>query len=151
MSSERRPLSRPVKSAAVVVASTAVALTVGLVCLPSPASAAPNSEPAANSKPTALVLTIAQGENPSPASRAVVLGCAPVRGTHPAARQACDQLTSVSGDVSALSEDAGICTLIYDPVTVTLRGVWQGEQKNFRATYPNSCVLHRKTRAVFSF
>ncbi|WP_344119570.1 SSI family serine proteinase inhibitor [Planosporangium flavigriseum] len=100
---------------------------------------------------TTLLLTAARGEDGDRVDRTAVLTCAPAGGTHPAASQACGELSSVAGEVAALSEGSGSCILMYDPVTVTLRGWWQGEEKYFRATYSNSCVLHRQTHAVFDF
>lgn len=141
MSSPRRPLTRT----AAIVVSAAVAFTIGLISLPSSASASRSATR------TVLLLTVAHGEDGAVVSRATVLTCAPAGGSHPAARQACGELTTVAGDVAALSDDSGNCILIYDPVTVTLRGLWQGQEKFFRATYPNSCVLHRQTRTVFNF
>jgi hypothetical protein len=126
-------------------ATATMALTAGLVSLPSSASAS------AYSGPTALFLTVERGESGGPVGRAALLICDPVGGSHPAAEQACGELATVAGDIAALSEDSGPCIMIYDPVTVTAEGWWQGQVKSFRTTYPNSCVLYRQTRAVFDF
>ncbi|MCW2640681.1 MAG: Subtilisin inhibitor-like protein 5 [Dactylosporangium sp.] len=126
-------------------AAATAALTAGIVSLPSSASAS------AYSAPTALFLTVADGEGGDVVSRAVVLTCDPAGGSHPAAQQACNELAAVTGDIDALSEGPDNCIMIYDPVTVTAEGWWQGHVRSFRATYVNSCLLYRQTRAVFDF
>jgi hypothetical protein len=126
-----------------VIAGTA--LTAGLVGVPSPASAA------VASAPTALFLTVAPGESGSPVSRSAVLTCDPVGGSHIEAEQACRELATVAGDIAALAETGESCTLIYDPVTVSVEGWWHGRPTSFSATYGNSCQLHQQTRAIFHF
>lgn len=121
------------------------ALTAGIVSLPSSASA--STRPARS----VLFLTVAHGEGGGTVSWAAVLTCDPAGGSHPAAQEACDELAAVTGDIAALSEDPGPCTMIYDPVTVTAEGWWRGQMKSFRATYANSCVLYRQTRGIFDF
>jgi hypothetical protein len=129
-----------------LVGATATAtLAAGLVSLPSSAFASTRSAP------TALLLTVAAGEDGAPVSRVAVLTCEPAGGSHPAAGQACGELASAAGDIAALSEDPGPCTMIYNPVTVTARGWWRGHVTSFHATYANPCVLRRQTRAIFEF
>ncbi|MFF8288789.1 subtilase-type protease inhibitor [Streptomyces sp. NPDC016309] len=105
--------------------------------------------------PSALVLTVAQGENATTATpmRAVTLTCSPTAGgTHPAPKQACAELRATEGEFDALGEDEGRpCIKIYDPVVVTAQGIWEGRRVNFEKTYANSCVMQAEGSSVFSF
>ncbi len=60
--------------------------------------------------------------------RAVTPTCArPPSGTHPAAYDACAELRAVNGDFDALTlRDGALCTRQFDPVVVTVQGVWRG-------------------------
>ncbi|MGC9665954.1 subtilase-type protease inhibitor [Planosporangium sp. 12N6] len=163
MSSLRRPLA---------TATGTAALAAVLLCSPSAASATPAGAAAAGvaeaagtgstgtapagtvsaiAAPTVLVLTVNHGVGAAVASRTALLICDPAGGDHPLAGPACAELTQVAGDVGALADGAGPCTMIYDPVTVTVDGWWQGSVVSFRATYANSCLLLRQTRAIFDF
>ncbi|MEU9985013.1 subtilase-type protease inhibitor [Streptomyces sp. NPDC050856] len=105
--------------------------------------------------PSALVLTVAQGEDAATAapSRAVTLTCSPTPGgTHPAAKQACNQLRAADGRFEALkSDDQRPCIKIYDPVVVTAQGVWEGRRVNHEQTFSNSCVMQSQSMSVFNF
>lgn len=106
--------------------------------------------------PSALVLTIAKGEDPahSTIQRAALLRCAPTPGgDHPAAAEACAGLEAAGGDFTALSgaDEDRMCTRIYSPVVVTAHGVWQGRTVSYEATFPNQCELIRAKGEVFSF
>jgi hypothetical protein len=81
----------------------------------------------------------------------VHLHCEPTGGDHPHAAQACDDLLRSDGDVQAVEDTDGFCTLEYDPVHVTARGTWRGERVDFAHTYPNGCVMHTDTGVVFDF
>ncbi|WP_433244658.1 subtilase-type protease inhibitor [Streptosporangium sp. CA-135522] len=100
----------------------------------------------------AFVLSIAQGEDPTPATRAVVLVCDPPHGTHPAVGEACEALAGVGGDPGRLRPPPDqACTMQYDPVTVTATGLWNGRFIRYERTFGNACSLHGTTGAVFSF
>ncbi|MDN3296841.1 subtilase-type protease inhibitor [Streptomyces ficellus] len=105
--------------------------------------------------PTALVLTVAQGEDAATAvpTRAVTLTCTPTPGgTHPAPQRACAELRQADGRFDRLGGDEGRpCIKIYDPVVVTAEGTWEGRRVNFEKTYANSCILQSQGSAVFSF
>jgi hypothetical protein len=105
--------------------------------------------------PTALVLTVAQGENAATAVplRAVTLTCTPkAGGTHPAPQKACAELRSAEGKFDALGgEETRPCIKIYDPVVVTAQGIWEGRRVNFEQKYANSCVMQNEGSSVFSF
>ncbi|MEV0680666.1 SSI family serine proteinase inhibitor [Actinosynnema sp. NPDC050436] len=79
------------------------------------------------------------------------LTCAPAGGGHPRAAVVCEALGPVGGQVSDLADGNAVCTLQYDPVTVTAAGVWRGEPREFTAEYANPCLLHADTGPVFSF
>ncbi|MFE3637228.1 protease inhibitor [Streptomyces sp. NPDC059168] len=119
------------------------------------ALAAPGAAPSSLYAPSALVLTTGHGEDAAAATpeRAVTLNCAPTAsGTHPAAIDACAELRAVGGDLSALkSRDDVWCTKLYDPVVVTVQGVWQGKRVSYERTFGNSCVKEAASGSVFTF
>jgi hypothetical protein len=85
--------------------------------------------------------------------RAVTLSCAPTpSGTHPAAASACAELRGVDGDFDALRATEGmLCTRQYDPVLVTVDGVWQGQRVSYERTFANECVKSSYTASLFAF
>ncbi|MEV7192383.1 subtilase-type protease inhibitor [Streptomyces sp. NPDC093510] len=96
--------------------------------------------------PSALVLTVGQGEDAGSAAveRAVTLTCAPrPAGTHPAAAAACAELTKVNGQFAALVTTApdAICTKEWRPMTVSVSGVWNGKHVNWSSTFANQCEM----------
>uniref|UniRef100_Q7M0U8 Probable subtilase-type protease inhibitor n=1 Tax=Streptomyces cyaneus TaxID=1904 RepID=Q7M0U8_STRCN len=105
--------------------------------------------------PSALVLTVGEGESAAAATpeRAVTLTCAPrPSGTHPVAGSACAELRGVGGDVHALTATDGVmCTKQYDPVVVTVDGVWQGRRVSYERTFSNECVKNAYGSGVFAF
>ncbi|MFJ9637694.1 subtilase-type protease inhibitor [Streptomyces sp. NPDC101178] len=108
--------------------------------------------------PSALVLTVAQGEDPLTATvqRAVTLSCAPTAGgTHPAPEAACAELDTVGGQFTALARTSPdrMCTRQWNPVTITAHGVWHGKRVTFSTTYGNACELagSMNDSAVYSF
>ncbi|MFE5999421.1 subtilase-type protease inhibitor [Streptomyces sp. NPDC056454] len=108
--------------------------------------------------PSALVLTVAQGEDPLTATvqRAVTLTCAPsARGTHPDPKAACAELDSVGGQFTVLAKTSPdrMCTRQWDPVVITAHGVWHGKRVMFSTTYGNACELagSMNDSAVYSF
>ncbi|PCG85328.1 protease inhibitor protein [Streptomyces sp. WZ.A104] len=108
--------------------------------------------------PSALVLTVARGEDPMTATveRAVTLTCAPrAEGTHPEAAAACKELASVQGKFAELTAGPSnrICTRQWDPVVVTAHGVWEGKRVTFHTTYGNACEMAGSVNdsSVFAF
>jgi len=83
--------------------------------------------------------------------RTMSLTCDPAGGAHPNAGQACQALTGVEGDISLMARDGVVCTLEYDPVTVTANGMWRGELRRFTARFSNPCVMRADTGPVFDF
>ncbi|MFJ9817564.1 protease inhibitor [Streptomyces sp. NPDC101151] len=137
------------------------AATLGLaaaaVCGPltGGAAAAPDAAPSSLYAPSALVLTTGHGDNAALATpeRAVTLNCAPTAsGTHPAAALACAELRGIGGNFEALkSRDDVWCTKVYNPVVVTVDGVWQGKRVSYERTFGNSCVKDALNSSVFAF
>lgn len=134
-----------------------LALTATAVCGPltGAALAAPATAPASLYAPSALVLTVGHGDSAATATplRAVTLSCAPTAsGTHPAPVSACAELRGVGGDFEALTaRDDVLCTKEYDPVVVTVDGVWQGKRVSYERTFANQCVKSSYLTSVFSF
>ncbi|WP_254705827.1 subtilase-type protease inhibitor [Streptomyces vilmorinianum] len=130
-----------------------------------PATSAAPAAPAAPAAsaglyaPSALVLTIGKGEDPATATveRAVTLSCSPTpSGTHPAPKSACAELKAIDGDLARLAvawSASSPCTHLWDPITVTGDGVWEGKRINWSATYGNTCQMHTglARNSVFSF
>ncbi|MFF1279795.1 protease inhibitor [Streptomyces sp. NPDC058299] len=119
------------------------------------AVAAPGAAPSSLYAPSALVLTTGHGNDAATATpeRAVTLNCAPsASGTHPAAAQACAELRGVGGDLDALKAAGDImCTKMYDPVVVTVQGVWQGKRVAYERTFGNTCMKDAVGGSLFAF
>lgn len=137
--------------------AAALGLTAAAVCGPliGAAVAAPGAAPSSLYAPSALVLTTGHGNDVATATpeRAVTLTCAPTAsGTHPAAAQACAELRGVGGDFDALKGQGDVwCTKLYDPVVVTVQGVWQGKRVSYERTFGNTCVKDAAAGSVFAF
>lgn len=82
---------------------------------------------------------------------AVVLGCNPVSGVHPAGAAACATLAKAGGNPGKIKPAAVMCTLEYAPITAQVKGTWKGAKVNWSKRYGNRCELARATGAVFSF
>ncbi|MFI1414231.1 protease inhibitor [Streptomyces sp. NPDC020707] len=132
-----------------------ITLTATAVCGPLAGAALATPSPTALYAPSALVFTTGHGEFAAEATpeRAVTLNCAPTAsGTHPAAVSACAELRAVSGDFDALSTRSDVlCTREYDPVVVTVEGVWQGKRISYERTFANECVKESYGTTVFTY
>jgi hypothetical protein len=132
-------------------------LTATAVCGPlaGAALATPHAAASGLYAPSALVLTTGHGQSAAAATpeRAVTLNCAPTAsGTHPAAVSACAELRSAGGDFDALKVRAdALCTKEFDPVVVTVDGVWQGKRVSYERTFANECVKTTYGNTVFTF
>ncbi|MFF4896456.1 subtilase-type protease inhibitor [Streptomyces sp. NPDC001068] len=128
-------------------------LTAAAVC--GPLTGAAVAAPSSLYAPSALVLTTGHGTDAATATpeRAVTLNCAPAAsGTHPAAAQACAELRGAGGDLDALAPRNDVwCTKLYDPVVVTVAGVWQGKRVSYEHTFGNQCMRDAYGVSVFSF
>lgn len=137
--------------------ATILGLTAAAVSAPLSGVALAGQEdaPSALYAPSALVLTVGHGDSAATVTpeRAVTLTCAPgPSGTHPAAASACADLNHVSGDFDALTMREGVfCTQQYDPVLVTVDGVWQGQRVSYERIFPNACVMNAHGSSVFAF
>lgn len=130
-----------------------LALTATALCGPLTGTAL--AAPSGLYAPSALVLTVGHGDSAATATpaRAVTLTCAPTSsGTHPAAASACAELRAVGGDLDALeATDDARCTREYDPVVVTVDGVWRGQRVSYERTFANECVKSSLGSSVFTF
>lgn len=78
------------------------------------------------------------------------LTCNPDGGSHPAADTACAEIEAAQGNFASLPGEPGkLCTLEYQPVTVTATGTWRGQQVDYQQTFPNTCALISETGSVF--
>ncbi|MFI9122178.1 subtilase-type protease inhibitor [Streptomyces bikiniensis] len=99
--------------------------------------------------PSAVVLSVGKGDASGPITvlRATTLGCAPVPGgTHPAPEAACAELKAGFagggfGGLLASPDPDRACPQHFDPVTVTLDGVWEGARTSWQHTFSNACVM----------
>ncbi|WP_380284113.1 SSI family serine proteinase inhibitor [Kitasatospora purpeofusca] len=109
--------------------------------------------PAAQAPEAVLRLTVAHGTTPTSGTPHVAaLDCPPdATTTHPDPVTACRLLDSVNGDLDQLDVNPGVCNDLYDPYTVTAKGVYRGRPLSFQHTYGNQCVLLRTTGAFFDF
>ncbi|MEV5953975.1 subtilase-type protease inhibitor [Streptomyces sp. NPDC051987] len=133
------------------------AATLGLaaVAVCGPLTGAAGAAPSSLYAPSALVLTTGHGTDAATATpeRAVTLNCAPsASGTHPAAAEACAELRGAGGDFDALAPRSEVwCTKLYDPVVVTVQGVWQGKRVSYEHTFGNQCMRDAYGASVFAF
>lgn len=132
-------------------------LTATAVCGPLTGAAVAQSAaaPSALYAPSALVLTVGHGDSAiiTTPERAVTLTCAPTSsGTHPAAAAACAELRGADGDFDALTGRVDtLCTKEYDPVVITVDGVWRGQRVSYERTFANECVKSSHGTSVFTF
>jgi hypothetical protein len=129
-------------------AATSSAATSSAATSSAATSSAATSSAAA--RPTQLVLTVAKGETSRPAQWRASLTCSPAGGTHKQARNACAELARVGGNFGKLQLGGGVCTMQWDPVTVTATGRWKGKKISYQHTYGNACTLSTTTGPVFS-
>lgn len=130
------------------IVMTILTISTVLLAIVWPSSAGPVTE---SEGTTEMRLTIS-GSDVSPSLRAHQLTCEPPGGDHPYRTAACRDLAIAGGDFSALpGEPERTCTGLYDPVTATALGQWQGFPLRFQRTYVNKCNLTAYTGPVFRF
>lgn len=125
----------------------AVVASAAAILVSAPAQAQPTTNGLQN-----LTLTISQGESVVP-DRTVTLTCGPTGGTHPRAAAACaivDQVGGAGLEDMNLDPNA-ICTLEYNPYTVSVQGNDHFLWIDFVKTYDNPCVLNAHTGAFYQF
>ena len=65
---------------------------------------------------------------------------------------ACAELRAAGGDFDALGARAdALCTREYDPVVVTVDGVWRGKRVSYERTFANECVKSSYGTSLFAF
>ncbi|MET9800432.1 subtilase-type protease inhibitor [Streptomyces sp. NPDC006368] len=123
------------------IAAVSAATLLGLAC----ATGVAEARPASLYAPSAVVLTVTQGEDETTVVRASTLSCAPTaQGTHPDPEAACAALAATAGTLDALlaaPDSNRACPMHYDPVTVTADGVWQGRRISWKHTFSNTCAM----------
>jgi len=82
---------------------------------------------------------------------AVTLDCGPDGGTHPDPAGACRRLAAAGGQIARIQGRREICSMIYLPVTVTVRGEWGGRKVAYTHTYGNRCVARTAAGGLFRF
>lgn len=135
----------------IAVVSASALLTLG------GATGIAEAQPASLYAPSAVVLTVAQGEDAANVVRATTLSCAPTaQGTHPDPKAACTALAATAGTLDALlaaPDPNRVCPMHYAPVTVTADGVWRGSRVSWKHTFSNACTMSVtfNGNAVFAF
>ncbi|WP_030197156.1 SSI family serine proteinase inhibitor [Streptomyces sp. NRRL S-87] len=135
------------------LAATTMALTAATaVTAVGTADAAPTGE-ARLYAPSALVISLVDGVDPSEGIiRAVTLSCMPTpTGTHPDPAGACGELRANNAKFDQITKagSAALCTREWHPMTVTVDGVWEGSRVSYRHTFANRCALHNGSGTVF--
>lgn len=140
------------------VGATAVVAACVMSGTSGTAQAQPKAADAGLHAPSSLVLAVGQGEEADTATmqRAVTLNCAPkASGTHPSASAACAELRSVNGEFARLvsTSPTAFCTKEWQPVVVTVDGVWQGRHVAWSQTFGNGCEMRASLAegAAFTF
>ncbi|MDQ0845954.1 subtilase-type protease inhibitor [Streptomyces sp. V1I6] len=137
----------------------ALAATTTLALVAAPAVGSANTAqpgPERLYPPSALVLTVTTGDDATAGTvlRAVTLSCTPTAtGTHPATKAACAELRAAEGSFDAITtQDPSVaCTKQWDPVTVTVEGVWNGTRVDYAHTFGNSCIRSSVNGVLFDF
>ncbi|KAI8053110.1 subtilisin inhibitor [Gilbertella persicaria] len=93
----------------------------------------------AQDKPTIPSTIIAINVGEKDTSQLFRLECNPTGGDHPIPEAACTFLDSIEGNFDQAKSSGGVCTFEYDPVTVTLFGLYEGKAVYFDNAYPNDC------------
>ena len=111
-----------------------------------PAQAASRTMPPSNW----LYLSVTRGDPQTGKTQGTLLQCdPPVEDTRAAA--ACNELAAVGGDISRMPQTKNVfCPMIYAPVTVHARGLWNGRPVDYQETYSSKCVMNARTGSVFT-
>lgn len=120
-----------------LLAAAVLALGAGALTAATPAAAA--AEPTGSLAVTITPLPGGMPSNPFVAT----LQCGPAGGTHPRAAEACKEIAEAKGDIAAIRPypQAG-CLPVWQPVTISVRGVWDGKALDFTATQGSvSCAV----------
>ena len=136
------------KSLLVLLAGAALGAGLATPAMAEPAppqSSAQRSAQAAdpaNAPTRAVTISIEPGTGSGNPTKTVDVDCRSVSGSHPHADTVCAALERVGGDITALQPRADVaCSMLYDPVTVTASGIWDGRQFWLRRTFGNRCQM----------
>ncbi|MER5854017.1 SSI family serine proteinase inhibitor [Streptomyces sp900105245] len=107
---------------------------------------------AAGDTPTGnwLYLSVTKGDGRPGGPRGGLLLCDPPLG-HARAAEACAELGAAGGDIDRIPARNVFCPMIFAPVTLHARGLWDGRSVDFRQTYTSRCVMEARTGAVLAF
>ena len=136
-------------------AAAAAVLAAALLAVPAnsaraAAGSAADTSDTSDTPADQLLLTVSGAQNTW--IRGVALTCPPAADTpHPHAAEACAELAATAGDLDTLPSDANPCPMIYNPVTATADGTFDGRPVAWQRTYPNSCFMEAATGPVFRF
>lgn len=98
-----------------------------------------------------MTLSYSAGQTTGSEARRAMLTCHPPGGTHRAPAEACQALDAVGGDPAALNVSPDVlCPQVYEPVTVTATGSWDGRTISFSRTFGNACEAAAVTGPVFN-
>lgn len=97
-----------------------------------------------------LYLTVTKGDGRPSDPRGGLLLCDPPLG-HARAAEACAELDAAGGDIERIPAKNVFCPMIFAPVTVHARGLWDGRSVDFRQTYTSRCVMEARTGSVLAF
>ncbi|UNS96344.1 subtilase-type protease inhibitor [Streptomyces tubbatahanensis] len=146
--STRIPARHPFAAVAAVAVTAAALPLLGTQTATAQTTARPSD--AASTVRPGLFLTVSGSEDTW--IRGVRLLCEPApHGRHPRAAEACTALDRAGGDLDALPDATGPCTMEYDPVTVSAEGRHRGERVAWKKTFPNTCTMRSATGPVFDF
>jgi hypothetical protein len=84
-------------------------------------------------------------------SGTVTLTCGPVGGTHPLAKEACEEIDKAGGNIAAVPAlpNQG-CLGVWKPVLIGVTGKWQGKEVLFSAFESNAgCAKIRHGHVFF--
>ncbi|APU17247.1 MULTISPECIES: SSI family serine proteinase inhibitor [Actinoalloteichus] len=137
-----------------LVASAMFAAASVLTGATDPSGGAPAADTTDAQIPTTLTLTISQdplaADQDATGRRSAVLTCDPDGGNHPDPATACSDLKLVGDRFEGIANQE-ICTMIYQPHTVTATGTVEGKPVAIERTYSNKCVLAAETGEIFAF
>ncbi|KND32689.1 SSI family serine proteinase inhibitor [Streptomyces acidiscabies] len=122
-----------------------LAAALALTALTAPAQAAQSALPG-----NWLQISVTKGDDHSSDTRGALLLCNDIPQGHARAAEACEQLRAARGDIRAVPEREGFCTLVYAPVTASARGQWNGRPVQYEQTFGNKCEMAMRTGAVFA-
>ncbi|RCH86430.1 hypothetical protein CU098_009405 [Rhizopus stolonifer] len=80
-----------------------------------------------------------------------VLNCNPLAGNHPNPSSACAKVNAVSGNFNQVQNPFAICTLEYNPVSVSYLGLYNHQFVSFNKTYSNECFARANLEGFYPY